>query len=117
LCFEGTLNGHVFVFFLEHFLCPLLKPGQWVVMDNARAHHVAEVQECIEQTGAHLLYLPPYSPEYNPIELAWSVAKQKLRTLNARAKEALYEAWSIALEAISPDHAKQFFQHTRKVST
>lgn len=86
-------------------------------MDNARAHHVVEVEQWIEQTGAHLLYLPPYSPEYNPIELAWSVAKQKLRKLKARTKEALYEAWSIALEAISPTHAKQFFQYTRKVST
>lgn len=117
LCFEGTLNGTVFLFFLEHFLCPLLKPGQWVVMDNARAHHVEGVREWIEQTGAHVLYLLPYSPEYNPIELAWSVVKQTLRKLKARTKDALYEAWPIALETISPTHAKQFFKHTRKVST
>lgn len=116
-CFEGTLNGAIFLFFLEHFLCPFLKPGQWVIMDNAPAHKVEGVALLIEETGAHLLYLPPYSPEYNPLELAWSVVKQKLRALKARDKEALYEAWAIALKAISPAHAKQFFQHTCKVLT
>jgi transposase len=117
LCFEGTLNGAVFLFFLEHFLCPRLQPGHWVVMDNARAHQVIGVRDLIERTGARVLYLPPYSPEYNPIELVWSVAKQRLRTLQARTKDALYDAWVIALEAVSPLQAKHCFQHTRKVST
>lgn len=114
MCFEGTLNRNVFLSFLEHFLCPRLKPGQWVVMDNASAHHGEEVVHCIKQTGAQVLYLPPSSPEYNPIELAWSVVKHTLKKLKARTKEALYEAWSIALKAISPAQAKRFFQHVLK---
>ena len=62
LCFEGTLNGTVFLYFLEHFLCPLLKPGQYMILDNASPHNVEGVRELIEKTGACLLYLPPYSP-------------------------------------------------------
>ena len=63
MCFEGTLNGHVFLFFPEHFLCPLLQPGHIVILDNAKAHLVEGVRELIESKGARLLYLPPYSPD------------------------------------------------------
>jgi transposase len=59
MCFEGTLNGQVFLFFLEHFLCPVLRPGQIVMMDNAKPHGVEEVRELIESKGARLVYLPP----------------------------------------------------------
>ena len=75
LCFEGTLNGEVFLFFLRHFLLPLLHPGDLVLLDNAKAHHVEQVRELIEQAGAQVVYLPPYSPDLNPIELAWSKVK------------------------------------------
>lgn len=72
LCFEGTLNAEVFLFFLHHFLLPLLRPGDIVLLDNAKAHHVEQVRELIEQAGAQVVYLPPYSPDLNPIELVWS---------------------------------------------
>jgi transposase len=111
LCFEGTLNGAVFVYFLEHFLGPLLKPGQVVVVDNARAHQVAEAVELIAATGARVCYLPPYSPDLNPIELAWSKVKQSLRKAQARTREALYEALSQALDTLTPANAQGYFKH------
>jgi len=109
MCFEGTLNGQVFLFFLEHFLCPLLRPGHIVIMDNAKAHLVEGVRELIESKGARLLYLPPYSPDYNPIELAWSKIKHSLRKARARTVDALYQAISQALDTITSDNAIGFF--------
>src|SRR5512138_825456 len=111
LCVEGTLNGAVFVYFLEHFLCPVLKPGQVVVVDNARAHQVAGVVERSEATGARVRYLPPYSPDLNPIELAWSKVKHYLRRTQARTREALYEALSQALDTLTPANAQGYFKH------
>jgi transposase len=111
MCFEGTLNGQVFLFFLEHFLCPLLRPGHIVIMDNATAHLVEGVRELIESKGARLLYLPPYSPDYNPIELAWSKIKHSLRKARARTVDALYQAISQALDTITSDNAIGFFKH------
>ena len=117
MSFEGTLNGTVFLYFLDHFLCPLLQPGQWVVLDNVSAHKVAGVRERIEATGAHLLYLPPYSPEYNPIELAWSKIKGLLRSAKARSVDALYQAFAEALEAISTTDAQGFSRQAKMSST
>jgi transposase len=111
LCFEGTLNGHVFLFFLEHFLLPLLRPGDTVLLDNAQAHHVAQVRELIEEAGAQVLYLPPYSPDLNPIELAGSKVKHFLRKAQARTIDALYQAIAEALQTISPHDARAFFHH------
>ena len=73
------MTGLVFLYFLKHFLCPLLAKGDYVVMDNASVHKVDEVQDLIQKTGAKLIYLPPYSPDLNPIELAWNKIKQYLR--------------------------------------
>ncbi len=88
MCFEGTWNGEVFLQFLDQFLVPILRPGQIVLLDNAKAHQVAGVRERIEGTGARVLYLPPYSPDLNPIEMAWSKVKQFLRKAQARTLEA-----------------------------
>jgi transposase len=117
LCFEGTLNGAVSLYFLEHFLCPLLKPGQYVILDNASPHNVEGVRELIEKTGAFLLYLPPYSPDYNAIELAWSKVKAYVRQVKARTVDALYQALAQALDTISPADALHFVRHARKVAT
>lgn len=104
-------DGDVFLAYVEQVLCPALKPGQVVVMDNLSAHKVSHVRDRIEQVGATLLYLPPYSPDFNPIEKAWSKIKQLLRSAKARASEALDEAITQAIAAITPQNATAWFQH------
>jgi transposase len=104
-------DGDVFLAYVEQVLCPALKPGQVVVMDNLSAHKVCHVRDRIEQVGAALLYLPPYSPDFNPIEKAWSKIKQLLRSAKARASEALDEAITQAIAAITPQNATAWFQH------
>ena len=108
---EAPTDGDVFRAYLEHVLCPQLKPGQLVVMDNLGAHKVDGVRELIEQTGAALCYLPPYSPDLNPIEKCWAQVKQKLRQLKTRSVTALQEAIPEALSTISPQNAVNYFRH------
>jgi transposase len=108
---ESATDGDVFLAYLEHVLCPQLQPGDVVVMDNLSAHKVAGVRALIEAAGATLLYLPPYSPDLNPIEKAWSKLKQFLRTAKARSAEALDEALVEALKTITPDNAAAWFRH------
>jgi transposase len=110
-CYAGTLTAEVFVYFLTHFLVPCLRPGQVVILDNAAAHRDARVVPLIEATGARVVYLPPYSPHLNPIELAWAKIKHPLRKAAARTGEALYQAWAEALETLSPTDVKGFFRH------
>jgi transposase len=85
---EAPTDGDVFLAYLEHVLCPQLKPGQIVVMDNLGAHKVDGVKELIYQTGASLLYLPPYSPDFNPIEKCRAQLKQRMRALKARFSQS-----------------------------
>ena len=109
--FEGTLNGTLFLYFLRHFLCPLLSKGDTVVLDNASPHKVTEVKDIIEATGARLVYLPPYHPDLNPIELAWNKMKHNLRQQRPRTTEDLYDAYTRALEGITKRDAGRFFEH------
>ena len=88
---ESPTDGEVFLAYLEQVRCPQLGPGQLVPMDNLGAHRVAGVRERIEATGAELLYLPPYSPDFNPIEQARSKTKQLLRSAKARTLDVLEE--------------------------
>ena len=111
MCFEGTLNTDVFLYFVEKFLVPVLEPRHTVVVDNASPHKSAQVAELIEATGAALVYLPPYSPELNPIENAWSKLKQHLRKTKARTKEELYHAIARGLELITGGDAAGWFRH------
>jgi transposase len=104
-------DGDIFLAYLEQVLCPRLRPGQVVIMDNLAAHKVAGVRELIEAAGARLLYLPPYSPDLNPIEQAWSKVKQILRALKARTGDALENAVAQALAAITPENAVAWFSH------
>ena len=104
-------DGDIFLAYLEQVLCPRLRPGQVVIMDNLSAHKVAGVREQIEATGARLIYLPPYSPDFNPIEQAWSKVKQILRSLKARTAEALEAAVAEALAAITAANAIAWFSH------
>lgn len=104
------------MYFLEHFLCPVLQPGQSVIVDNAKAHQVEQARELIESKGARLVYLAPYSPDLKPIELAWSKVKHFLPKARARTVEALYQALAEALATITADHAAAFFKHVGIVS-
>jgi transposase len=104
-------DGDIFLAYLEQVLCPRLRPGQVVIMDNLAAHKVVGVRELIEAAGARLVYLPPYSPDLNPIEQAWSKVKQILRALKARTADALESAVAEALAAITAENAVAWFSH------
>jgi transposase len=107
---EGATDADVFLAYVEHVLAPSLQPGDIVVMDNLRAHKVAGVQSAIATQGAHVLYLPPYSPDLSPIEHCWSKLKTYLRKAKARTREALDIAMSGALATITASDAHSWFQ-------
>ena len=99
------------------FSVPSCDPKTLVVMDNLSAHKVDDVRQLIETTGAKLLYLPPYSPDLNPIEKAWSKIKQILRALKARSTESLDQAVTEALLHITTDNARAWFRLCMTVYT
>ncbi len=107
---EAAVDGAVFLTFVRQVLAPSLSRGDVVVMDNLSAHKVKGVREAIEAAGATLLYLPPYSPDLNPIEKAWSKLKTLLRTAAARTAEALAAALSEALAAITAEDVQNWFR-------
>lgn len=98
---DAATDGDVFTLFIRDVLVPTLRPGMVVVMDNLAAHKVAAVREAIEAAGCRLVYLPPYSPDYSPIENIWSKVKQSLRSIAARAIPALGEAITAALATVT----------------
>ena len=108
---ESPTDGDVFLAFLEQALAPRLQPGHVVILDNLAAHKVPDVRPLIESRGAHLLYLPPYSPDFNPIEQAWSKVKQQLRGVKARVLQHLEAAVAQAIAAITAENARAFFHH------
>ena len=107
---EEPTDTDIFLAYVEHLLYPVLKPGDVVVMDNLSAHKAPAVRAWIEKAGAEVLYLPPYSPDLNPIEKAWAKLKQRLRAVKARTKETLDQAITEALPCITPDNAKAWFR-------
>jgi transposase len=111
LAVEGPTTGEVFEAYLEQVLGPALRKGQVVVMDNLSAHKGSRVRELIEERGCELIYLPPYSPDFNPIEEAFSKIKGLLRKAEARTCKALVEAMSRAISAVTPRDAEGFFEH------
>jgi len=108
---SGAVNGDIFAAYLAHVLGPTLVPGDVVVLDNLPAHKVAGLAEIVAARGARLLYLPPYSPDFNPIELAFSKLKTWLRTAQARTREALEATIQAATEWISQQDAKNWLDH------
>jgi transposase len=108
---EGSTTKEVFEAYVEHFVAPALRPGQVVVMDNLGAHKGERVRELIEGRGCELLYLPPYSPDLNPIEEAFAKVKALLRQAGARTREALVEVIGQALDAVTSWDARGFFGH------
>lgn len=107
----GATDGEVFLSYVEEVLAPQLWPGAVVVLDNLSAHKVGGIQKAIEAVGASLHYLPPYSPDFNPIEQAWSKLKSYLRSVAARTHHALSRAIAKGLELIRSEDAHGFFTH------
>jgi transposase len=108
---SGATDSDVFRAYVQHVLVPDLKIGDVVVLDNLQPHKAAGVREMVEAAGAMLLYLPPYSPDYNPIENMWSKLKQNLRSAAARTQQALSEAITAALKTISISDCLGFFRN------
>ena len=111
LAVEGATTRAVFEAYLEEALCPSLRSGQVVVMDNLSAHNGGRVRELVEGRGCELLYLPTYSPDLNPIEQAFSKLKGLLRGAEARSRAALIEAMGRALGTVTATDARGFFRH------
>jgi transposase len=109
LTVEGATTKAVFETYLEQVLAPSLSPGQVVVMDNLGAHRGDRVREFVEERGCSLLYLPAYSPDFSPIEEAFSKIKALLRKASARTREALVEAIGMALSAVTPQDTMGYF--------
>ena len=111
LAVVGSTTEAVFEAYLERVLVPTLRPGQVVVMDNLASHKSQKVRELIEGRGCELLYLPPYSPDFNPIEEAFSKVKALVRKAGTRTREALVEALGAALDAVTARDARGFLEH------
>ena len=107
----GATDSEVFRTYVCEVLAPQLRSGDVVVMDNLTPHKASGVREAIESVGAELRYLPPYSPDFNPIENMWSKVKGRLRSLAARSIESLHDAIGTALATVTPDDCLGFFRH------
>ena len=113
----GATDSDVFRTYVREILAPQLRRGDVVVMDNLTPHKASGVREAIESAGAELRYLPPYSPDFNPIENMWSKIKGKLRSLAARSIESLHDAIGTALATITSDDCIGFFRHCGYIAT
>jgi transposase len=105
---DGAINGEMFLAYVEQFLAPTLAPGDIVILDNLGAHKVAGVRQAIEAAGATLLYLPPYSPDLNPIEQLFAKLKALLRKAASRTVDALHAAVATALNACHPSECANY---------
>ena len=108
---EGPTDAMVFKGFTEHFLAPVLRKGDIVVMDNLSSHKVKGVVDLIESAGAKVWYLPPYSPDFNPIEQMWSKVKSVLRTFARRTKKTLFGAIGKALQRVDAQECSNYFRN------
>ena len=104
-------HGDTFLWFIENILVPQLWSGVVVVMDNLPAHKVQGVEEAIQAVGAKVVYLSPYSPDFNPIEHLWSKLKAHLRSVAARTRDALHDAVRAGLELVSLEDVRHWFTH------
>jgi transposase len=114
---DGAMNGAIFLAYVRHFLLPTLKPGDCVIMDNLAVHKVIGVRTAIESVGASLLYLPPYSPDFNPIEMAFSKLKALLRKAAERTVDRLWDRIGELIGAFSSRECRNFLAHQGYVST
>ncbi len=112
LVLDGALNGAAFVAWTEQLLVPELRAGDIVVMDNLSSHKVAGVKTAIERAGATLKYLPPYSPDYNPIEQVFSKLKTMLRKAQARTVQTLWSSIGTLLDRFEPAECERYIRHS-----
>ena len=108
---DGSVNGDVFEAFIEQVLGPELRSGDVVIMDNLSSHKRSRTRELIEAAGAALVFLPPYSPDLNPIEMIFAKVKQLLRSLACRTREALWRAMQSVLDQVTGSDARNCFHH------
>ena len=107
----GAVDSTVFTAYAEQVLAPALRPGQVVILDNLSAHKGEDARKAVAAAGAHLLFLPAYSPDFNPIELAFAKVKEALRAAAARTPDDLHRATTAAIDAISATDARNFYAH------
>lgn len=112
LVLDGPMTGDAFRAYVDQFLAPALSPGDIVVMDNLAAHKVAGVREAITAAGASILYLPPYSPDLNPIEQMFAKLKALLRGAAARTRDALWDTIGRLLDAFSPTECQNYLKNS-----
>ncbi|WIG62033.1 MAG: Mobile element protein [Ktedonobacterales bacterium] len=108
---EGAMNSETCHWYIREQLGPTLRPGQVVVLDNLSVHKAASIRQALAARGCDLLFLPPYSPDFTPIEQAFSKLKAILRGLGARTRAALEQAVGVAVDAITPQDASAWFAH------
>jgi transposase len=106
---EGATDTEIFAAYVEQILVPTLRTNDVVVLDNLSPHHAPRVTQAIQAAGAEVWFLPPYSPDLNPIEKMWSKVKQLLRSAKARSREVLFEAIGQALASVTPSDALGWF--------
>ena len=106
---DGPMNGEAFLAYVRQVLAPTLQPGDVVIMDNLGCHKSPKVREAIEAAGARLLFLPPYSPDLNPIEFAFSKLKSLLRAAATRTRDALWTTVGMILDAVTPGECRNLF--------
>jgi transposase len=111
LVLDGPIDGESFRAYIEQFLAPALRPGQLVILDNLASHKVAGVREAIEAVGAHVLYLPRYSPDLNPIENLFAKLKALMRKVAARTVDTLWQAVGEILRGLRPDECRNYLAH------
>ena len=108
---EGALNRRRFAFYVAHCLAPTLRRGDVLVLDTLPVHHLTGLREWLAERGVEVVFVPPYSPDFTPVEPAWSKLKTKLRTCAARSYEALNEALQQAINWITSQDAQNWFDH------
>ena len=106
---DGAMNGTAFLAYVEQVLVPTLRPGDIVIMDNLPAHKPVAIRQAIEAAGAELRFLPPYSPDFNPIEMAFSKLKALLRKAAARTMDDLWDAIATAIKTFTPRECTNYF--------
>ncbi len=112
LVLDGPMTGEAFLAYVEQFLAPVLMPGDVVVLDNLAAHKVAGVEAAIRASGASLMYLPPYSPDLNPIEQAFAKLKALLRKAATRTRETLWDTIGSPVSTFEPDECRNYLANS-----